>query len=241
MTNWREILQRRSVQRIERENREQVDTIIKLCNLLSLPNMSEFFEENGFDHFSVYEGVEKLFEILCKRESGIPNAHQRVLELQLILKEKQNEYDSLAEKIVIYDQMVKKCEQNLDKLAEEKAQLLEALPKQTNHDSTFSLSQLEDQIQAREDETNLGEDQIRKETYAEAHAILLERHDLAKRLHNELEELHRRASDGGNPLLDIIRKNELIIEDLKANLQVANNQIASLRADNEILRRAKSM
>jgi hypothetical protein len=202
-------------QRIERENREQVATIAKLCKSLAL----------DFPVGAVTVGPDPARAAGAKQVESAERIHQ--LEAELALK--RQEHNDLAQKLELYLAAASAGDQELKWRQAEKTAIIAAFQQ---HDETLAVSELEQETHT----VHLDEETRR--LCVPARDRLKEGYDMTKELHAELLRLQQQLSEttGRSARMEKVKLNDMTITAHQSGLKKLKNQIRWLTDANVLLR-----
>jgi DNA repair exonuclease SbcCD ATPase subunit len=230
----------RSSRRLERENREQLATILQLCQKLSLLSVVGPFPA---DPTLVNEKITQLSEIIVdRRDICEDRAHEQIRILERELANKRQQHDELATRIQEYLQSARAVDAELSEQHAETHAIIEEFQRRKSSGSTsLTLSQLEEENQQKKVELQKlqKENEDARQLCLAARDHLKESHERTRALHMELTNVQGKLSrmGGKDAQIEKIRLNEATIEGLQNELKKLKAQVRTLNVDNQFLKR----
>ncbi|OHT07477.1 hypothetical protein TRFO_24301 [Tritrichomonas foetus] len=232
-------LESRAIQRYQRENEEQLETIRKICAALNQPQLAEMIANRQYE-FTASHRIRFL-----NATPGVDNSRneellRKIAELEEELERKKNNYNTLEKQIADYLHNAKEFEDLLEKNEREKAELLKLFQQTSNSNinASLTLEELEDKVSVMKQERDKlkAEAQDAKVKCEKLKEQLQTSHNYAKELQQQLFVVKARLSTD-SPMIKY-RNNEETIENLEKQLERAKQKIKSLADDNEMLKKA---
>jgi hypothetical protein len=223
-----------------RENREQVATILQLCEKLCLPSVVGPFPA---DPTLVNEKITQLCEIIVgRRDICQDTANEQIRTLELELKNKRRQYDELGARIQEYLRSARAVDAEFSEQHAEKHAIIEEFrPRKSTSGISLTLSRLGDENQQKlvELQRLQKENEDAQKLCLVARDRLKESHELTRALHVELATVQGKLSrlGGKDGQIGKIRLNEDRIDSLQNELKKLNAGVRSLTVNNQFLRR----
>lgn len=235
-------LEKRAIQRYERENKEQLDTIEKIVTVLNQPELFKLLTFR-MNNFTDSQRNQYFNESLNKRnELQHEENMKRILELEAELEQKKINYQTREKQVSEYLENQKKFEELLEKNEREKVELLNQLQNSSssmnlNMNRSLTLEDLEDKVAAKKHEYEKLklENSQTKEKCEKLKDQLQNSYNYSKVLKQQLTET-RNLYTTESPMVKF-RNNEETIESLKKQIERAKKKIKSLTDDNETLKK----
>ena len=229
----------RSLSRIERENDEQFQTITALCGQLGFGDLPRYLTEQRADLNAFVDQLAQLLDMISNGDRCGSNSVGQVQELEARLAEKKASYLALQGKIAEYVASAQEYDAELARNEREKAEILAGFQQRASaSNSTFRLSQLEEELNLKEAEKEnlLKEHQEVKELCLVMRDRLKSSKDAKIQLHQQLASVRKHLQSAGSFQLNQIQANELRISELQNELRKARQKIQSLKEDNNMLK-----
>ena len=228
----------RANSRLERENSEQLQTISKICTELGCTELVASLNSKTNPDL-LLDRINGLIKALSDGSGDNCNFDRQIWELELQLAEKKANYTALQGKIAEYVANAEEYDVELARNEREKAEILAGFQKHANDsNSTFTLSQLEEELHAKEEEKGhlLKEHREVKEMCLAMREQLRSSKDATKQLHQQLVSVRKQIRADGSNQLNQIHANEARIAELQNELRKARQKIQSLKEDNNMLK-----
>lgn len=235
-------LEKRTIQRYERENKEQLDTIKKITVALNQPDLFKLLTYNQKD-LSDPQRVQ-FFDESTNKEIELQNEQnkKRILELEAELEQKKIIFKNREKKISEYIEEAKKNEELLEKIEREKAELFNQFQNGSSSmnlslNRSLTLEDLEDKIAAKKQEYEKlkMENSQTKEKCTKLKDQLENSYNYSKVLKQQLNEAQNQFTIE-SPMVRF-RNNEDTIESLQKQIERAKKKIKSLTDDNAMLKK----
>lgn len=235
-------LEKRTIQRYERENKEQLETIKNITLALNQPDLFKLLTYNQKD-LSDSQKIQ-FFDESANRRNELQNEQNKkiILELEAKLEQKRILFKTREKQISDYIEQAKKYEDLLEKNEREKAELLNQFQNGSSEmnlsgNRSLTLEDLEDKIAAKKQEYEKlkMENSQTKEKCTKLKDQLENSYNYSKALKQQLDETNNQFTIE-SPMVKF-RNNEDTIENLQKQIERAKKKIKSLTDDNNMLKR----
>lgn len=206
------------IQRLQRENEEQIETIRNLWDALDLPDNPQITNPD----------ITKI--------SSSPDVNREIGRLEQLLDKKKQEHANLEEQIRIYLENAEQYEEQLMRNQQEKAKLLNSFQRVVNNDqsnSELSISELESHVS----ELKSTRDKMKTESKKSKIKLNQVKKQIkkSKELFDQLESTIRQ-DQGDDDIEHILAEKKNIILELESKLANQNRLISRLQNDNQTLK-----
>lgn len=233
-------LEERAIQRFQRENKEQLQTIEKLTNALEISQLLFFLSNNQYELTS--SSKIKLLNNYSVSQNSLQHQQnlQRIAELEEELQMKKNNYQKLEKQICDYNANAAKFEELLEQNEKEKAELLLQFQEGSSSPNSkvnrsLTLEDLDDKINEKQQEFEKLKMRTKetKEKCEKLRSQLESSYNYSKLLQKQLNESQH--YEYNEPPRIKYQNNKEAIENLKKQIDRANKKIKSLTDDNDML------
>lgn len=231
-----------TITRLQRENEEQNQTILNLCESLHFPPVNKWLLQET-NQFSMKSQLQNIYE-QCQNNNYACNS-QETSDLQAILKQRVYELETKKKQVITYIQKAQEYEAEQVKNETENARLLSDYQKEKISQHS-SLPELELQISELTKENYIlkqSQKEIRDQLKCTRDKIV-ENHNKTKELQITLngvkERLNFKDEQNQSEMIDILSRKKDVLLALHSKIHELDRAIVHYFDDNNILKTALS-